>query len=438
MSDVPITPYPVQPLTHPCAATVHVPGSKSQTNRALLLAALAAGESLLRTALFSDDTRVFVDSLQRLGFTVEADSAAEQIRVHGLGGRIPATRADLAVGNAGTAARFLTALLPLGHGTYTLDGTPRMRQRPIAELLVALTALGATAEALEGNDCPPVRVRASGLPGGAAHLDASRSGQFLSALLMVGPYAARDIQLTLESSVASAPYIEMTLAMMRTWGMSPLPEPLRDRSGYLIHSGGRYQARTYDVPPDASAASYFLAAAAVSAGRVRVCGLARATEQGDLGFLEVLAAMGCTVRQEGDDVVLIGPAQLQGIEVDLNAMSDMALTLAAIAPFASGPVAIHNVAHIRHQETDRITAAVSELRRLGAHVEERPDGLTVLPGLLHGARIHTYGDHRMAMSFAVTGLRVPGIEIEDPGCTAKTFPDFFTRLEVACAATDGP
>jgi len=423
--------YHVRPLDRPFDALVTVPGSKSQTNRALLLAALADGESTLHGALFSDDTRVFIDSLHRLGFDVLADEGAATIRVAGRGGIIPSPHAELYVGNAGTAARFLTAFLPLGRGEYLLDGSPRMRERPIGALLDAVAALGADARAVHGDGCPPVLVRADGLPGGEALVDAERSGQFLSALLMVAPYAQHDITLRLAGAVASPPYIAMTLSMMAEWGLPPILE--REDGGYEIAAGGRYRSMTYQVPPDASGASYFLAAAAVTGGRVRVRGLAAATDQGDLGFVDVLAAMGCRVLREGTDVELHGPQRLSGIDLDMNAMSDMTLTLAAIAPFTDGPVTIRNVAHIRHQETDRITAAVAELRRLGAAVEERPDGLTIHPGPLHGATLRTYDDHRVAMAFAITGLRVPGVALEGPGCVAKTFPDYFARLEAACA-----
>lgn len=429
--------YTVQPLAGPFNASVGVPGSKSQTNRALLLAALADGRSLLRGALFSDDSRVFVDSLQRLGLSVEADAVAETIAVDGAAGLIPARSAELFVGNAGTAARFLTAFLPLGHGDFVLDGSARMRQRPIAELLDALSALGATVESIGGNGCPPVRVRAAGLRGGAAMVDATRSGQFLSALLMVAPYAQQDVMLSLKGPLASAPYIAMTLTMMREWGVQvrtdgdTLQASPEQPVSYHVRAGARYAARAYDVPPDASGASYFLAAAAVSGGSVRVRNLARAQEQGDLGLLQVFERMGCKVETIANDVQLTGPEQLEGIDLDLNAMSDMTMTLAAIAPFARGPVAIRNVAHIRHQETDRLAATVAELRRLGAHVEERADGLTVYPSRLHAAQVQTYDDHRLAMAFAITGLKVPGVTIQNPGCVAKTFPDFFKRLEAA-------
>jgi 3-phosphoshikimate 1-carboxyvinyltransferase len=430
--------YRVRPLQSPFDATVSVPGSKSQTNRALLLGALAGGESVLRGALFSDDSHVFVDSLQRLGLSVVADPAAAVIVVTGAGGSIPASSAELYIGNAGTACRFLTAFLPLGRGEYLLDGTARMRQRPIGELLDALNALGAQVEAVNGNGCPPVRVRASGLRGGAATVDAARSGQFLSALLMVAPYAERDTTLRLAGHLASPPYIDMTLAMMREWGVTvetqgdPLHSSPENPASYLIKAGSRYDARIYDVPPDASGASYFLAAAAVTGGTVRIRNLALATDQGDLGLLHVFERMRCQVSVQGNDVELTGPAQFDGIDLDLNGMSDMTMTLAAIAPFARGPVVIRNVAHIREQETDRLAATVAELRRLGARVDERADGLTVYPSALRAAVVQTYDDHRMAMAFAIPGLLVPGIEIENPGCVAKTFPDYFARLEEAC------
>jgi 3-phosphoshikimate 1-carboxyvinyltransferase len=440
--------YQVRPVSRPLQATVTVPGSKSQTNRALLLAALACGTSHLEGALFSDDTRVMLDSLARLGFAVQTEEHAATITVSGAGGRIPAPEATLYTGNAGTAARFLTAFLTLGAGTYLLDGASRMRERPIGELLAALHALGADVEAVYGNGCPPVRVRAAGLEGGAASVDASRSGQFLSALLMIGAYARQGVRLTLAGHLASPPYIDMTLHMMRQWGVQgwrePEPATTQLTSGshpvpetavptFVVPGGQRYSARAYAVPPDASGASYFLAAAAITGGTVRVRHLALAHEQGDLGFIGVLEQMGCHVAYEGDDIVLAGPAVLRGIDLDMNGISDMSITLAALAPFAASPVHIRNVAHIRHQETDRVAAMVTELQRLGAQVEERPDGLTIYPSSLHGGVVQTYDDHRMAMAFAVTGLRVAGVEIAHPACVAKTFPDYFARLEAATA-----
>jgi 3-phosphoshikimate 1-carboxyvinyltransferase len=274
-----------------------------------------------------------------------------------------------------------------------------------------------------------VRVRAAGQAGGSATVDAARSGQFLSALLMVAPYARQNVRLRLAGRLASPPYITMTLAMMKEWGVS-----VEQADGaYLVEAGQHYLARTYQVAPDASGASYFLAVAAVTGGTVRVPRLALATDQGDLGFADVLAGMGCTVRRDGADIELTGPDELAGIDLDMNSMSDMTMTLAAIAPFARDVVTIRNVGHIRVQETDRLAATVAELRRLGARVEEWQDGLAIHPSALHGERVRTYDDHRMAMAFAVTGLRVPGVVIENPACVGKTFPDYFARLEDACA-----
>jgi 3-phosphoshikimate 1-carboxyvinyltransferase len=437
--------YQVRAVSRPIQATVTVPGSKSQTNRALLLAALADGTSHLDGALFSDDTRVMLDALARLGFAVQADEQAAAIGVAGAGGLIPAPEAELYAGNAGTAARFLTAFLTLGTGSYLLDGAPRMRERPIGELLDALRALGAQVEAVYGNGCPPVRVHAAGLEGGEALVDASRSGQFLSALLMIGAYTRQGVRLALAGHLASAPYIDMTLNMMQQWGVQawrertpgtdqgagPAPETVTPT--FVVPGGQHYVARSYAVPPDASGASYFLAAAAITGGMVRVRHLALAHEQGDLGFVGVLEQMGCGVAYEGDDIILSGPEVLRGIDLDMNGISDMSITLAAIAPFASSPVHIRNVAHIRHQETDRVAAMVTELRGLGARVEERPDGLTIYPSVLHGGMVQTYDDHRMAMAFAVTGLRAAGVAIAHPACVAKTFPDYFARLEAATA-----
>jgi 3-phosphoshikimate 1-carboxyvinyltransferase len=431
-------PYAVTPLTRPFRATVEVPGSKSQTNRALLLAALADGPSTLDGALFSQDSRVFVDSLRRLGLRVDTDETAASITVAGAGGRIPAARAELFVANAGTAARFLTAFLTLGRGEYLLDGVQRMRERPIGDLLDALTALGGGVESVRHNGCPPVRVRAAGLAGGEALVAAGRSGQFLSALLLVAPYARRPTTLRLESAPASLPYIEMTVAMMRAWGVPVEVSGDPDRASperpaaYRLPAPAAYVARRYSVPPDASGASYFLAAAAVTGGSVRVRNLALADEQGDLGLLRVFERMGCLVSNEGRDILLSGPRQLDGVDLDLNGMSDTAMTLAAVAPFARGPVVLRNIAHIREKETDRLAAITAELRRLGGRVEERADGLTVFPSPLHGAEVRTYDDHRMAMAFAITGLLVPGLSIAGPECVAKTFPDFFSRLEDAC------
>jgi 3-phosphoshikimate 1-carboxyvinyltransferase len=417
----------IAPLAGPVRATVTAPGSKSLTNRALLIAALADGLSVLTGALASDDTCYMAGALRALG--VRIDEAPEpnggtRFTITGCRGQFPARQADLNIGASGTAARFLTAAITLGQGHYTLDGIPRMRERPIAPLLDALTQLGADIRSRDGNGCPPVVAEAHGLPGEQCSVRGDVSSQFLSALLMVGPYAGGGINVRVEGELVSRPFIGVTTAIMRDFGVTVLADGDRFRV-----PPGVYQAREYAIEPDATAASYFFAAAAVTGGSVRVAGLGRDAVQGDLAFTDVLEQMGCTIERAADGITVHGPAQLAGVDADLGPISDTAQTLAAIAPFASGPVTMRGLAHTRLQETDRLAAVTTELRRLGCRVDERPDGLMIYPSALHGGTVATYGDHRMAMSFALPGLRVPGIRIADPGCVAKTFPDYFTRFE---------
>jgi 3-phosphoshikimate 1-carboxyvinyltransferase len=409
----------------PVRGSIRPPGSKSITNRALVCAALAEGESLLMGAPESEDTDVMMKALGRLGIVVQHDPAAATVRVAGCGGQLPAREADLYVANSGTTARFLTAVCALGQGTYRLDGTPRMRERPIADLLGALGQLGADAVSERGNGCLPVIVRGRGLRGGWATLAGNVSSQFLSALLMAAPYADADVELTLRGDLISWPYVGTTLAVMASFGVTVrTPQPLH----FVIAAPQHYQARSYAIEPDASAASYFFAAAAITRGEVTVEGLSRGGLQGDVAFCDCLRQMGCEVRNAADRITMLG-RPLRGIDADLSAMSDTAPTLAAVALFAEGPTTIRGVAHIRHKESDRIHALATELRKLGATVDERPDGLEIIPGPLHGAEIDTYDDHRMAMSLALVGLAVPGVVIRNPACVAKTYPHFFRDLE---------
>ncbi len=412
--------------TGPLDGSVRPPGSKSITNRALVCAALARGESLLSGALDSEDTRVMIGALGQLGLEVDHDLGASAVRIVGSGGRIPRDRADLYVANSGTTMRFLTAMVTAGRGTFRLDGTARMRQRPIRDLLDALGQLGADAKSEADNDCPPVVVRAAGLPGGRATIAGDISSQFLSGLLMVAPCAAGAVELTVEGELVSKPYVEMTLAVMAAFGTHVETDRL---ARFVVPCGNRYEGRRYEIEPDASAASYFFAAAAVTGGRVTVGGLSRESLQGDVAFCDCLARMGCQVDCGPGSITVTG-RRLRGIEVDMNAISDTVQTLSAVALFAEGPTTIANVAHIRHKETDRIAALAAELRKLGAEVEERPDGLRIVPRPLHPAEIDTYDDHRMAMSLAVVGLASPGVVIRDPGCTAKTYPGFFDDLRM--------
>jgi 3-phosphoshikimate 1-carboxyvinyltransferase len=417
----------IVPLATAPDAIVAVPGSKSLTNRALVLAALADGVTRLSNALFSDDTVVMIDALRRLGFRADVDPAALTIDVHGAGGTIPAASAELFVGGAGTAARFLTALTTLGLGPYHIDGTARMRERPMQDLVDGLAQLGATVQAPGG--ALPLVVAGGGLRGGRTVVRGDVSSQFVSALLMAAPYAAADVEIVVDGRLVAAPYVEMTLAVMAAFGVAVDRPDGAGTHRYRVRAAQRYQAQAYPVEPDASSAAYFLAAAAITGGRVEIPRLSARSLQGDARFLDVLEQMRCAVERRDDGVAVRGPDRLRGVDVDLNAMSDQTMTLAAIAPFAQGPTRIRGVAHIRHQESDRLAATAAELQRLGQEVEIPDDGLVIQPRPVRPAVVQTYGDHRIAMAFAVTGLRAPGIVIADPECVTKTFPDFFERLE---------
>jgi 3-phosphoshikimate 1-carboxyvinyltransferase len=409
---------------------VVVPGSKSITNRALLVAALADGRSELRGALHSDDTRYMAAALADLGIPVESDEADARFGVDGGGGTFSASEADLFVGNSGTTMRFLTAALPLGRGRYRIDGVPRMRQRPIAPLLAALNDLGADAWSEVDTGCPPVVVQAAGLRGGRTRMAGDLSSQYFSALLLAAPYAHEGVEIDVLGDLVSKPYLPMTAAVMAAFGATADIDTVGWRR-LGVQPGQRYTGRDYQIEPDASNASYFFAAAAVTGGRVRVDGLGRDSTQGDLQFVDVLRKMGAEVDIGGDYTEVRGPrdGDLRGVDLDLGPISDTAQTLAAIAPLASGATTIRGVAHARLKETDRVAALATELRRLGQEVDEFPDGLRITPRPIQAADIDTYDDHRMAMSFAVAALRAPGIRLRDPGCVAKTFPGFFDVLD---------
>ena len=416
----------LEPWPGPIApARVRVPGSKSLTNRALIIAALAEGASTLDGALDSEDTRVMVDSLRKLGIRVDHDAEAARIVVQGCGNKIPAREADLFVANSGTSLRFLTAMLSTASGTFRLDGSPRMRERPVGDLLQALNGLGADARSDAQTGCPPVTIRASGLDGGYASVRGDVSSQFLSGLLMALPYSRDTTTVEVEGTLVSKPYVDMTMAVMEAFGVRI--NNRKDRRFDIRPAG--YTGRAYPIEPDASAASYFFAAAAITGSTVTVEGLGTESIQGDVAFVDLLEHMGCTViRSRAETTVTGGP--LRGIDVDMNAISDTVMTLAVVALFADGLTRIRNVGHIRHKETDRIAALSAELRKLGATVDEHRDGLIIFPPakLATPARISTYDDHRMAMSFALAGLKVPGVTIHDPGCVAKTYPGFWDDL----------
>jgi 3-phosphoshikimate 1-carboxyvinyltransferase len=413
-------------MDRPVDATVEIPGSKSITNRALLTAALGSGTTILTNSLFSDDTHWFSTCLQQLGIPIRSDSARAEFHVTGEGGKIPVNQAELFVGNAGTAARFITALVSLGEGKYVLDGIPRMRERPMNELLRVLETMGAKLEFKGEPGYIPFTIYSHRFSGGHVRLQAHKTSQQLSALLMIAPYAQEDTIIEVVDELVSESYVNITLRVMEDFGV----QVSRNNSQqFYVKAGQQYQALHYPIEPDASNASYFFAAAAITSGRVRVNYLSKHSCQGDIHFVDVLEAMGCDVIATDSYLEVIGPnTPLKGLDIDLNNMSDMVQTLAAIAPFANSPVTIRNVEHIRWKETERIKAITTELQRLGIVVEEFRDGMRIHPGPIIPTTVHTYNDHRMAMAFAVTGLRVPGIVIQDPDCTQKTFPDFFDRF----------
>ncbi len=459
----------IQPKS-PIHAAVTPPGSKSITNRALPLAALADGESVLRGALESEDTQVMMDSLRRMGVAVEHDPQNAVIWVRGTGGKLPggAGPCELFCGNSGTTLRFLTAMVSVFDGEFLLDGVPRMRERPIGDMLRAMTQLGVDVAAVSGNDCPPVWIRAAGLNGGIAQVAGNISSQFLSGLLMAAPYARTPTLLRVMGTLVSRPYVDMTLAVMADFGVDADSVELghghahgacgcgcgggadAENAGLALHEAEhpatleflvparqRYVGREYMIEPDASAASYFFAAAAVAGGEITVRNLTKNSLQGDVEFCACLAKMGCEVEYLPDAIRLRRDLKkpLSGVDVDMHHISDTAQTLGVVALFADSPTIIRNVANMRVKETDRIHALVTELRKFGVRVEEHPDGLKVWPlaespgGDDPPVEVETYHDHRMAMSFAVAGLRRPNVIIRNPACTAKTYPRFFEDLE---------
>lgn len=417
----------IQPVSGPVHGTMRPPGSKSLTNRAMIVAALAEGTSELQGVLDSRDTQVMIESLRRLGIDVEENLDTRTVTVRGCGGIIPVPEADLYLENSGTSIRFLTAMCALGEGTFRLDGNARMRERPIADLLEALNQIGADSRCENDTGCPPVVLKSQKLRGGVAHVHTGVSSQYLSALLMAAPGAQQTVEFRLKGPLVSEPYIDMTLGVMARFGVVVKT----NQPGVYTVEPQKYRATTYQIEPDASAASYFFAVAAITGGEITVQGLNQFALQGDTHFVDVLERMGCGIVWGSDYIKVLG-GPLKGIDVDMNAISDTAQTLAAVAVFAEGPTTIRNVGHMRVKETDRITAVVTELQRLGIDAREHAEGITIYPGPVRPAEIETYDDHRMAMSFALIGLRHPGIRILNPGCTSKTYPAYFDDLQKLC------
>jgi 3-phosphoshikimate 1-carboxyvinyltransferase len=408
-------------------AAVVIPGSKSVTHRALITAGLAQGESLLKEFLTCEDTLYTANALRELGVQISIEGA--NATVSGLGGEFsdaPAKK-EIYVGNSGTSYRLLLSIVALARGEYTLTGTPRMHTRPVGDLVKALNSLGVEASCIERDDFPPVSVNAKGIPGGSVKIPGGQSSQFVSSLLLAGPYAGSDVEIEVTGRLVSRPYVDVTLDVMKSFGI-----PV-SRDGYRcfrIKAGQRYYPSLFKIDGDVSSASYFWGAAAVTGGTVVTENIhPHNTRQGDIALLDIMEKMGCRIERETDRVIVHGGA-LSGIDVDMGSVPDMVPTLAAIALFAEGKTTIRNVPHLRHKESDRLGDTALELRRLGSRIEERDDGLVIHGGGdLSGATTDPHDDHRLAMSLAIVGLRVPGIKIKDENCVEKSFPRFWELWE---------
>jgi len=406
---------------------VNIPGSKSVTHRALIAAALAEGESLLKECLICEDTLYTLNALKGLGISISIENA--NTLVSGVGGKFPPLpkRKEIYMGNSGTSYRLLLSTAALAQGDILLSGSPRMQERPIGSLVSALNQLGVEATCIGKKDFPPVLIRANGLPGGSVEIDGTQSSQFVSSLLLSAPYAEKDVEIRITGNLVSQPYVDITLDVMKTFGISVV----RDGYAYFkVPSGRRYQACRFQTDGDVSSASYFWAAAAVTGGTMITKNIhPHTTRQGDLGLLDILERMGCYVERRPDSVLVQGGV-LSGIDVDMGAMPDMVPTLAAIALFANGKTGIRNVAHLRHKESDRLHAIASEWNKLGSRIEEMDDGI-IIPGgdRLSGTTVDPHNDHRLAMSLAVIGLRVQGISVKNETCVNKSFPQFWDFWE---------
>jgi len=404
-------------------ATLTLPGSKSFTHRALIAAGLAEGESVLTNALKAEDTELTAKALEQWGAGL--DWQGHTIRVQGTGGRLASVSEPIYLGNSGTSMRFLTAVAALGQETYRLTGTPRLCERPMGELLEALHRLGAQAASEKNNDCPPIVVQGSGLRGGKTSLSGRVSSQYLSALLLIGPLSPEGVEIEITGELVSRPYVDITLEVLTAFGVSHYREGYRR---FWVPGGQRYRSLRYTIEADASSASYFWAAAALTGGRVTIANLDLESVQGDIDFLSVLARMGCHLTSAPEGLTVAG-GPLRGIHMDMSSMPDLVPTLAVLAAFAEGETVVSGAGHLRHKESNRLAAVVTELGKMGVEAEETPDGLRILGGTPQGAEIDTYSDHRIAMSFAVAGLKAPGVVIKDPDCVKKSFPEFWEYFE---------
>ena len=423
-----VGPLTIQPLPQKPDVSVAVPGSKSHTNRALVCAALAEGSSRLDGVLFAKDTEAMMGSLAAIGVGVAADQEQRSVHIEGGVGALAPGPLALHFAQSGTTSRFMMAVSALGPGPYRLDGDEQLRARPFGPLADALVSLGATIE----GDRLPLSVLGGGLRCGLVEVEGSISSQFLSGLLLAAPYAEPvgggpdRVEIVVSDDLVSKPYVDLTVATMAEFGIGV---EVDDHRRFLIRPQ-RYQPRAVAIEPDASAASYFFAAAAITGGRVRIDGLGHRTIQGDLGFVQILETMGASVTQGNDWTEVSGAdGPLRGVDVDMADLSDTAQTLAIVATFADGPTRVRGIDFIKNKEIDRVSAVIDELNALGIEAVRSDGGFTIHPGAPQPGRVKTSDDHRMAMSFALLGLVHPGIEIDDPSCVAKTFPDFFTVLD---------
>ncbi len=414
----------IRPIKH-LDATVKAPGSKSYTQRALIIGALAEGRSFLRGALLSEDTQYFIDSLRSLGSEILIKD--EDIIIAGTSGHIRNPEQEIFLGDNGTAMRFLTSLVSLGNGEFTLTGSRRMHKRPIKVLLDALRILGVDARSKSEEGFPPVVIHATGLRGGRVTMTDIDSSQYISSLLICAPFAEKDTVIELQGRTPSLPYIDMTIEIMREFGVEVIREtPCR----YSVKSSQRYEAKRYRIEGDVCSASYFFLAAALCKGRVRVQNINPRTLQGDIKLLPIMERLGCTVLKGDHWVEVMGGALTPGEYIfDLGDMPDMVPTLSMLAAIRPGRTIIENVPHLRIKESDRLKALVAELRKTGVRAQERDEGIIIDGNRPHGAEIETYNDHRIAMSFAILGLVIPGMRIRERNCVNKSFPGFWEELK---------
>ena len=406
-------------------ATVSVPGSKSYTQRVMIIAALAEGSSCVHKPLIAEDTGYVIEALRSLGADIQIEGG--DMTIKGTSGHIKNPGKDIYLGNNGTAMRLLTGVVTIGRGPFTLTGSPRLCQRPIKPLLDALTSLGVDVQSKGNNGYPPVFVSANGLRGGTVTFADIESSQYISAMLICAPFAENDTVIELQGAVPSLPYVDMTVDAMRAFGVEVITErPVR----YAVKSGQQYQGKSYSIEGDCSSASYFFLAAALCKGKVKVQHINPRTLQGDINFLTILKRLGCTIIKGKDWIEVVGDQLTPGeFTFDLGNMPDMVPTLAVLSAVRHGRSIIKNVPHLRAKESDRLAALAAELRKVGVRAEETDDGLVIEGNRPHGAEIETYNDHRIAMSFAVLGLVIPGIRIQNAGCVDKSFPGFWDELE---------